>query len=173
MSSLTVRNIIRILLSVLVQVLIFKQVALGGPEFNYFHILVYPLAILMLPIDTPKPLVLIIAFTTGLIVDVFYDSPGLHAAALVFMAFLRPTVLRALTPDTGYVKNAFPVASYFGLLWYIQYAGVLLFFFLLAYFSLEAFTPVYIGSILMKTFFSFIVSFALIILHQIIINPKR
>lgn len=173
MSSLTVRNIIRTILFILVQVLVFKQVALGGADFNYFHIIIYPLAILLLPIDTPKPLVLLIAFAVGLLVDVFYDSIGLHAAALVFMAYLRPVVLRALQPDTGYKKNAFPVASVFGLLWYLQYSGFLLFVFLLVYFSFEAFTPVYIGSILLKTFLSFLVSFALVILHQIIVNPKR
>lgn len=173
MSNIVVRNITRIILFVLIQVLVFKQIALGGAEFNYFHILVYPIAIMLLPIDTPNTLVLLIAFVVGLSVDMFYDSPGLHAASLVFMAFLRPLVLRALTPDTGYMKNSFPVASFFGLLWYIQYTGILLFIFCFMYFSLEAFTMVYILSILLKTFFSFLVSYAIIILHQIILNPRQ
>ncbi|MDX1684731.1 MAG: hypothetical protein R3275_05795 [Saprospiraceae bacterium] len=172
MSSLIVKNVFRIILLILVQVLIFKQVNLGGPDFNYFQIMIYPLAILLLPIDVPKPLVLLIAFAIGMIVDIFYDSPGLHAASLVFMAFLRPVVLRMLMPDTGYVKNSYPVASMFGLVWYLQYSGILLLAFFLAYFSLEAFTPIYFGSILLKTLLSFLVSFVTIILHQIIINPK-
>ena len=167
-----VKNILRIILFVAMQVLIFKHISLGGEEFRYFHLLIYPVAIILLPIDTPKTAVLLIAFSTGLAVDMFYDSPGLHASALVLMAFLRPYTLRALAPDTGYSKVAYPVASSFGLLWYLQYAGFLLFVFLFTYFSLEAFTLYYIWSILLKTFFSFIASFALLILHQILFNPK-
>jgi rod shape-determining protein MreD len=166
------KNIVRILIFVVLQVLIFKQISLGGEDFRYFHLLIYPVAIILLPIDTPKVAVLLIAFITGLTVDVFYDSPGLHASALVLMAFLRPSTLRALAPDTGYSKATYPVASSFGLLWYIQYAGILLGVFLFTYFSLEAFTFYYIGSILLKTIFSFIASFALLILHQILFNPK-
>lgn len=173
MSNLWVRNIIRIVLFVLAQVLVFKFVDLGTPSFNYFVLIVYPVGILLLPLDTPPIATQVIALFVGLTVDIFYDSPGLHAAALVFMAFLRPTVLRALAPDMGYSKNAFPVANSFGLIWYLQYSGTLLFAFLLAYFSLEAFTLVYLKSILLKTFFSFIASFSMIILHQILINPKQ
>lgn len=172
MNRLPLKNITRIIIAVLLQVLIFKQISLGGTDFNYFHLLIYPMAIMLLPIDLPSVVVMFIAFFTGMIVDAFYDSPGLHAGALVLMAFLRPLVLRVLAPDSGYSKTTFPVASNFGLLWYVQYSSALLTIFLFTYFSLEAFTFVYITSIIIKTFFSFIASFAIILLHQIIMNPK-
>lgn len=172
MKRLPLKNIIRIIVAGLLQVLVFKQIQLGGADFNYFHLLVYPVVIMLLPINLPSVIVLLVSFVTGLGVDAFYDTPGLHAGALVMMGFSRPAVLRFLAPDSGYTKTMHPVANNFGLLWYIQYTSILLFIFLLTYFSLEAFTPVYISSILIKTFLSFIASFVIILLHQIIMNPK-
>lgn len=170
--NLRIRHIIRIVLLILIQVLVLKQVNLGSENFNYIFLFIYPVGIMMLPINTPKIGVLLIAFVVGLTVDVFYDSPGLHGAALVFMAFIRSFVLRGLSPDTGYSKNATPLAHTFGLIWFLQYSAIMLFAFLIVYFGLEAFTFVYIWSILAKTFFSFLASFAIIILHQILFSPK-
>ena len=172
MTNVYVKNGLRILLFVVLQIFVFKQINLGSADFDYIHILVYPVSILLLPFDFNKLAVLFIAFFTGLFIDMFYDTPGLHAAALVFMAFIRPFVLRGLAPDTGYKKATHPTAHSLGLLWYLQYSGILLFGFLFAYFSLSAFTWVYILDILANTIMSFIVSFAIIVLHQILVVPK-
>jgi len=173
MNNLAVRNVVRILLFVLAQVMVFKSIHLGTANFNYISLIVYPVAIMLLPLDYPKIAVLLIAFVIGISVDMFYDSPGVHAAAAVFMAYLRPMFLKILAPETGYSKNVFPVASSFGLIWYIQYASYMLAAYLIIYFSIEAFTFVYIKEIILKSVFSFIASIAIIILHQILINPRR
>jgi len=170
--NVRLRHIIRISILILIQVLVLKQINLGSGSFNYIFLFIYPVGIMLLPINTPKIGVLLIAFSVGLTVDIFYDSPGLHGAALVFMAFSRSFILRGLSPDTGYTKVSTPLAHSFGLVWFLQYSGMMLFAFLIVYFSLEAFTFVYIWSILAKTFFSFIASFAIIILHQILFSPK-
>ena len=166
------RNIGRFIFFVLLQVLILKRIHIGGPDFSYFYILIYPIPLLMLPVRTPRIALLIIAFVCGLLIDVFYDSPGVHAGALVFTAFLRPFVLKYLEPDTGYATTDVPVASRFGLIWYLQYSGILLLIFLLVYFSLEMFSYVFWTTILLKTIFSFIISLALVIIHQILFNPR-
>ena len=38
------------------------------------------------------------AFFFGLTIDIFADTPGMNAAATVFLAFVRPTFLRLFTP---------------------------------------------------------------------------
>jgi hypothetical protein len=45
---------------------------------------------------------LITAFLLGITVDMFVDTPGVHTSASVFMAFVRPFVLRILAPRDGY-----------------------------------------------------------------------
>jgi len=55
---------------------------------------IYILFILLLPANTNRSLLLIIAFFTGLTVDFFAHTLGLHAAASVFIAYLRPGTIR-------------------------------------------------------------------------------
>lgn len=172
MNALIIKNVIRFLILVFVQVLVLKQVNIGTTNFDYIHFFIYPLAIILLPIDTSKVAVLIYAFFLGLTIDVFYDSPGVHAAACVFMAFLRPFILTGLAPDTGFKKTSIPTASSFGLIWYLQYSGLMMVAFLSVYFSLRAFTFVYIIDILANTFFSFLASMVVILLHQILFVPE-
>ncbi|HHS96004.1 MAG TPA: hypothetical protein ENJ45_05380 [Phaeodactylibacter sp.] len=163
------KNLIRIVLFVAIQVLVFKHVPLGP----YAHILFYPLAILLLPIEMNATLLMLIAFLTGLVVDLFYHSLGVHAGAIVLMAFLRPTWLLMLQPHLGYDRDDAPLASGFGLIWYLQYTSVLIFVFLLAYFSFEAFSFAYLTDILSHTVLSFVVTMIMVLIHQMIFNPKR
>ena len=46
--------------------------------------------LLFLPLATPIVVQLLLAFAMGLMMDVFYDTGGLHAAAAVLLGFLRP-----------------------------------------------------------------------------------
>nr|MBS0037895.1 hypothetical protein [Saprospiraceae bacterium] len=78
------------------QIFIFKNINFGWGDFHYVHILIYPLLILILPINTSRVYLMIIAFVVGIILDLFYLSPGIHSAALVFMAFIRQPVLNLL-----------------------------------------------------------------------------
>ena len=41
-----------------------------------------------------QTVLLLLAFATGIIVDTFYNTLGMHAAATVLMAYLRPLVVR-------------------------------------------------------------------------------
>ena len=164
---------LRFLFIILLQGLIFKRIYLGGPHFNYLSILFYPVLIMLLPMKTSKALLLIIGFVLGFIIDMFYDSPGVHMSACVFLAFLRPWVLKMMEPRGGFPVNSNPTAQDFGLVWFMQYSGILLFFFLLFYFSVEVFALSRILEILLKTLASFIVSFLAILLYITIFNPRN
>ena len=89
-------------LLLLFQVLILNNVALfwwsqpkGFPVFTPY---IYPLFILLLPFEAPVWLLLIIGFVCGGIVDAFMNTPGMHAFAMVLIAYLRTNVL--LAPPT-------------------------------------------------------------------------
>ncbi len=57
--------------------------------------LVYLGAILFLPSELSAMAVLLIGFGTGLIVDSFDNTLGMHTAALTLVAFLRPYIINS------------------------------------------------------------------------------
>ena len=130
-----VKNIFRLLILVLIQVLIIKNIDLG----HFINPFLYVLFIIMLPFNTPKPLLLILGFMTGLMVDMFYDTMGMHASACVLLAFLRPSVYQFFSPREGYESGQEPTIGYMGMPWFLSAAGTLIFIHHFLLFFIEAF----------------------------------
>ena len=156
----------------LIQVLILKQIHISWSGVEYIHLYIYPLFIILLPLKIQRPLLLVIAFITGLILDMFYDSPGLHASTLVVVAYVRNYILKFLEPRDGYNIDITPSIKNFGFNWFIIYSSILVFINVFWYFSVEAFSFHYISDIILKTIFSFIFSEIIILLYMIILNPE-
>ena len=171
MNNVVRANIARFLGLVLIQGLVFQYIGVGWENFPYLHIVIFPLFILLLPLRTPLPLLMLLAFATGLIVDIFYNTLGVHASAAVFTAFVRPTVLGFLEPRGGYNVNFSPTVKRMGIGWSLRYVAILMFLHLFFYFSVEAFTFVYFVDILLKTLISYLVSMTFVFIFQIIFNP--
>lgn len=167
-----VPNIVRFFLLLILQGIILKQVAFGWSGRIYFHFFVYPLFILLLPVSIPGYIQLFLAFLMGMGVDLFYDSPGVHASALVFTTYARSYILTSLEPSEGYGANFSPTIDRMGLPWFFQYASILLILHIFFYYSVEIFTFVFIGDIILKTIFSYISSIAFILMVMAILNPK-
>lgn len=172
MEGQIVRISFRFILLLLIQGLILHRLNIGGAQFNYIHILIYPLFIMLLPVQTGRILLILLGFFLGISVDIFYDSPGLHASAAVFTAFIRPFVLSAIEPRGGYKINSVPTKNQFGTQWFVRYVSILLILHLFWYFSIEVFQLTQILKILLKTISSFIASILFIGLYVIIFNPK-
>jgi rod shape-determining protein MreD len=165
--------VLRFLFVILLQGLIFQRISLGGPHFNYIAIFFYPVLLMLMPMKTSRALLLIIGFLLGFIIDMFYESPGVHMSACVFLAFIRPWILKLMEPRGGFPVNSNPTSHDFGIVWFMQYSGILLFTFLFFYFSVEVFTYSRFLEILLKTLSSFVVSFVAILLYVSIFNPKN
>lgn len=73
------------------QILLARNIVL----FDYAFCFVYIACILLLPNEISLTWLLLIAFATGVIVDTFYNTLGMHAAATVLMAYCRPVVVRS------------------------------------------------------------------------------
>ena len=173
MESQIVRILFRFILLLLIQGLILHRLNIGGTQFNYIQVLIYPLFIMMLPVQTGKIILILLGFVMGISVDIFYDSPGLHASAAVFTAFIRPFVLSTIEPRGGYKINSVPTKVQFGLQWFARYVSIMLILHLFWYFSVEVFQISQILKILLKTISSFIASIMFIGLYVIIFNPKN
>lgn len=173
MSNVVMANVVRFISLVLLQVIIFQRIPNMLGSFNQFEIFIYPIFIILLPLRVPHTIVILLGFLIGISVDCFYDSPGVHASAGVFTGFIRPAVTSILQPRGGYnTMLDIPTKDKFGISWFMPYMLILLFAHIFFYFSVEAFTFVYIDKILLNSIVSFMVSGIFITLFQYIFNPK-
>ncbi len=172
MNSVIRNNIIRILVLFFLQVLVLKGIDLSIGTFQYFHLLVYPMIIMLLPFSMPKTYILLLAFVLGICVDVFYDSLGIHASSCLILAYVRPLILGLIEPRGGYTYDV-PGLGNTEITWIATYVALMLFVFLISYFSIEAFSYVYFVRIILSTICSFIISFLFILVYQIIFRTTE
>jgi rod shape-determining protein MreD len=154
--------IARFVVLVCLQVLVFNRFLFQG----YFNPYVYILFIIYLPTTVPRWGTLLWAFGLGLAVDIFENSAGLHAAASVFLAYLRPVFLGYLTRGTEQDRSAisFRKIAPFAL---GVYALSCIFMHHLLLFSLESFHLSEWKSIIKRTFFSTLFTFVFVLLFQL------
>jgi len=89
------KNIVRFFVFILVQVYVLDKIP---PLHQYVIPYLYYLFILWLPFSVSRMGLLVIGFITGMTLDWFTNTPGLHAAACLLIAYLRPFVINVLTP---------------------------------------------------------------------------
>jgi hypothetical protein len=105
-------------------------------------------------------------------VDLFTQTPGMHAAATVFMAFLRPSVLEMSAPRDGYEAGTFPRLYYMGFQWFLRYTVILVLAHHFVLFYIEVFRFSEFFSTLLRVLLSSLFSVILIMLSQYFIYRK-
>lgn len=153
---------IKVILLILIQAFIFSKMAL----FGFISPMIYIILLYIYPTHKNRSLWITWGFLFGLCLDILLDTLALHATVLVFMAYLRPKVMRVIFGLNFELKSfriqQAPIAQ--------RYAFIATAVFLhhLIYFSLEAFSWSKWMLVLEKTFttglFSFIFSLLLITL---------
>lgn len=132
--GMLVRQLLRFGLYAGLQVLIVGQLP---PLFGLGWCFLYLGFVLFLPLGTPIALQLLLGFGMGLAMDISYDTGGLHAAAAVLLAYLRPWVLRLLTPRDGYDAQDTVNVHQMGWQWFSVYLLLLVGLHHVVYFFLE------------------------------------
>lgn len=161
--------VFRFIILIAVQVLVLNHVEISG----YINPFLYVLFILMLPVRIPRGLLLMIAFATGLLVDLFSNTTGMHAAACVLLAFLRPGWLKVIAPRDGYDAEAVPSVKRFGFQWFIIYSSVMVLVHHVFLFYIEVFRFSEFFSTLMRALASSIVTLLLIIITQYLFTKSE
>ena len=169
MYNTLIRNILRFVILLIVQVMVFDNLQLG----SYIHPYIYVLFVLLLPFDTPKWRLLIDAFLIGIAVDIFNGTPGLNASATVLMAFVRPFIIEITSRKSDIEDKYAPTITEMGLQWFVVYALLLLLLHNLVLFWLEAFSFRLLGLVLAETLLSVPVSLLLIIIIIYIFKPVK
>ncbi len=159
----------RFLLLTFAQVIILNNIHLHG----LFNPLLYPLFILLLPIETSPALLLLLAFLSGWVVDWFAHTGGLHASASLVTAFLRPVIIRFLKPAGGYLPEDRPTISSMGFTWFLTYSSILLLVHHLFLFMIETLSLTQFSFIIEKILLSSLVSITLMIILQYLFYRRK
>jgi len=152
---------------VIVQVLILNQVQFSG----YINPYMYVLFILLLPVTAPPWLVILASFLIGIVIDVFSNSMGIHAAASVFAGYFRPVVIRFISShDEEY--NEYPGLLQNKFSWFLLYTSIIVLIHHAVLFFLEVFSFADFLITFFRLLLSSIFSVFIIVLSQFIIFRK-
>ncbi len=154
MSRTILINLLRFIVLVFMQVFLLKNITLYNISTPYLYILF----ILLLPFEIPNVLLFALSFILGLTIDAFYDTPGLHAASCVLLAFVRILFISITVQKEGFDNEPEPTLSVMGFRWFLTYSVTLTLFHHFFLFNLEVFRfseiPYTLGRFFMSSIFT-------------------
>lgn len=169
MNRETILKIVTFFTYVLFQVLLFNNMVLWGKGFAFIYVgylLTFPIELGIIP-------AMLIGFATGISIDIFSNTLGIHASASVLLMYVRPYLLSILTPHGGYPSGVLPRPSTMGFGWFSTYSIILilihhtfLFFVEAGGFQLFFFT-------LQKVILSALFTYSVVMLIQYLFARKR
>lgn len=169
MGATIITNLIRFIVLVLLQVLFLKNTGYYNLATPYLYILF----ILLLPFDIPNFLLFLLAFITGLTVDVFYDTLGLNAAACSLLALVRILFISVTVQKDGFDNEPEPRLGLMGFRWFFFYAVILTFFHHLVLFTFEVFRFSEVPYILLRALLSSLFTVFLILVAEFIFFRRK
>lgn len=169
MTKALTSNTIRFIFLVFSQIFIFNKIQVTG----YINPQVYVLFILMLPFRISGFWLLFLSFMTGLAIDVFMQTPGLHASASVFMAFCRPGVIRLVGKKEDLEAYDCPNVRDSGPLWFFSYSIILVTLHHVFLFFMEVFRLSEFSQTLLKILINAILSTLIIMLIQYLFYSRK
>ena len=147
---------------ILLQVLLFNNIEFSG----YVNPWIYVMFILLLPCEISAWLLLLIAFFTGLTIDLFCGSIGMHTSATVLAGFVRPYIMRFISPRDGYEPGSDPSIAIYGFKWYLIYTSIIILIHHTALFYLEVFRLTGFFRTLLRVVLSSLFSITFIVLLE-------
>lgn len=96
-----VKQLLHGFLILMIQIIIFRTTALWGVASCFIYIGF----LIQLPFYIPTIFLLLITFGYTLMIDIFYDSPGLHTAAALAIMYFRNGIFRMMTPSGGMITK--------------------------------------------------------------------
>lgn len=159
-------HIIRFIALVIAQALLFNNINFLG----YINPYIYIMFIALFPVKNNRLIIIFLSFFLGLAIDLFSDTGGIHAAACVFIAYIRPILLKfsfGVIYEHQTIK--FNTVEFGEKLTYLTLLTVIHHFVL---FYLELFSASKIILALQKTVFSSIFTILLILIITVIFSKR-
>jgi len=164
MGRLVIKYSIMFLSLVLIQVLLLNQVQFSG----YVNPYLYILFVLLLPLNAPRYAILLLAFLMGLTIDVFQNTPGIHAFSTVLISYLRPLVISVISIREE-DRSEYPGLKQNKFRWFLYYTTIMVFIHHFVLFYLEVFTFSNFFTTFSRVLFSSVFSIFVIVLSQFLI----
>lgn len=129
----------------LLQVLILNNVHIAGCATPFLYVYM----IIKMDSETPRNGLMLWAFFLGLAIDLFSDTPGMNAASIVLLAFLRPSLLR-LFASRDLTGNFVPSARTMGMAAFLKYVAACVLLHHIVLLVLEYFSVAHIGLLVLR-----------------------
>lgn len=140
--------------------------------YNLSNPFIYVLFILALPFGIPNLLLFLLAFGTGLTLDSFYDTLGVHTSACVVLAFVRILFISVSVNREAFDEPE-PSLGNMGFKWFTIYATLCIFSHHFVLFFLEAFKLTELLYTLARCLTSFVFSLFTILLVEFIFYNRK
>lgn len=170
--SIYIHNLLRFVLLILIQTLLLNQIPLSWNGFPYIPY-IYPLFILLLPIATPVSYILILGFITGITMDMFMNTGGIHAFSCVLIAYSRNFVLRFfLQEKLKEYKNNTPGLHNMSWASFLLYSGLLIVLHIFIFSLIEVWSLSSLAYVLNKVLFSSLTSMVLVVIYLLLFSKS-
>ena len=161
-------NIFRCLVLLFVQILFLRNLAF----YNLSTPFTYVLFLLVLPFGIPNLLLFVIAFATGLTLDAFYDTLGVHTTACVVLALVRSLFI-SISLNREPADAPEPSLGNMGLRWFSLYSVLCIFAHHLTLFLLESFKVTELAYTLSRTLLSVVFTLFTVLLLEFIFHNRK
>jgi len=148
----------------LVQALILNRIEMTALSINP---MIYIFFLMQIPFDTPKIVGLVLGIVLGLCMDLLSQTSGVHTAACLALAYIRPALLFRLRGREEYDKGGAPSVNEFGTKWVLIYTMIMVLihhtiYFMVTLFSFQSF-KITLLRIILSSVFSGVVIFLIMI----------
>jgi len=169
MIRILINNLLRFVVLMAMQVFLFKNMG----YYNLITPFPYIFFLLLLPIGISNFNLYIIAFLTGLSIDLFYDTLGVNAAASVVLALTRIVFLKITLEAENHDKNTTPMLGEVSFRWFLPYILLSTFMHHLTLFMLATFTFRQFHYTLFSTIFSCIFTVLIMLVFSLLIYRRK
>jgi len=159
------KYVIMFFVLVLVQVLILNNIQISG----FINPYIYILFVLLLPFNIQGYFLLGLSFLIGITIDIFGNTPGIHAGATVLLAFIRPGLAQLISSRELIEKGTTPNMIQLGFASFIKYVVISVLIHHLVLFFAETFSFGDILETLLRWILSSLFSILIILGSQFII----
>ncbi|MEM6829406.1 MAG: hypothetical protein AAGA66_17615 [Bacteroidota bacterium] len=149
-----------------IQIPLLYRITLFDSAFAFFYVGF----LIFLPFSLTRTYLLLIGFLSGLTIDVFSNTPGIHAFACVLIMYVRNNWLQLVYDDVDELININHVSL--GATTLTVFVFPIIFLHHLTIFSLENGGFHLFGLLITKVFLSTIFSFIVIFILNYLIAPK-
>jgi hypothetical protein len=166
-----IKNIARFILFLLIQIVILNEIP---PIHQFITPYLYFIFLLWLPFGTSRIATTLLGFVLGYALDMFTNTPGLHAAAATLIGYLRPTILNLLLAQEA--SEELTKEPSIGSMGWGPFAFYIFSLTLIHHFYLVLLEWLQFGNFsyfIGKVFFTSLMSILLILLVELLLNRRK